>query len=213
MALPLAVVVGGTSAQTVGTSPSNATLRVGATTELIVDELHGRYYETTVRKTMYAGANLAGVTTTAGFATTYTGMAITNPIGSTVNLVLNKVSYATLVAQTSALILGIMTGYSASTAVTQTTALVPLSNFVGNSAGTGLIASAVTMPVAPTRLILLDTLLTGAITTVVNGGKVIDLEGGLVIPPGGYAAFYTSAASVASSLVFGMQWEEVSTTI
>jgi len=213
MALPLSVVVGGTAAQAVGTSPSNTTLRVGATTEIIVDELHGRYYETTVRKAMFAGANLAGVTTSAAFATTYTGMCLTNPIGSTVNLVLTKVSYAPLVAQTAGLVLGIMTGYSASTAVTQTTPLVPLSNFVGQPAGTGLIASATTLPVAPTRLILLGTLLTGAITVTPTGGTVVDMEGSVVIPAGGFAAFYTSAASVASSLVFGMQWEEVSSTI
>jgi hypothetical protein len=39
------------------------------------------------------------------------------------------------------------------------------------------------------------------------------MEGSVVIPPGGYAAIYTSAASVASSLAFGMMWEEVSVTI
>ena len=213
MSLPINALVGGSSPAVAGTSPSNFALRVGPSSEAVVQELHGRYYETTVRKAQYGGANLAGVTTTVGFATTYTGFCLTNPIGSTVNLVLNKVSYGSLVAQTGALVLGIMTGYSASTAVTQTTPLVPTSNFVGNTTGTGVIASAVTMPVAPTRLLLLDTILTGAITTVTTGGKVVDLEGSIVIPPGGYAAFYTSAASVASSLVFGMQWEEVSTVI
>lgn len=213
MSLPINAVVGGSSPAVSGTNPSNFALRVGPSAESIVQELHGRYYETTVRKAQYGGANLAGVATSAGFATTYTGFCLTNPIGSTVNLVVNKVTYGELVAQSAALILGIMTGYSASTAVTQTTPLVPLSNFVGQPAGVGLIASAVTMPVAPTRVLLLDTLLTGAITTVTTGGKTVDLEGSIVIPPGGYAAFYTSAGAVASSLVFGMQWEEVSTVI
>lgn len=213
MALPINGQVGGSAAQTTGTNPANLAVRIGPTSEIIVDELHGRYYETTVRKAMYSGANLTGVTTTAAFATTYTGFCLTNPIGSTVNLVLTKVTYTPVVAQTAALVFGIMTGYSASTAVTQTTPLVPLSNFVGQPAGTGLIASSVTLPVAPTRLILLDTLLTGAITTTTSGGKVVDMEGSVVIPPGGFAAFYTSAASVASSLAFGMMWEEVSTTI
>lgn len=213
MALPINGVVGGSAAQTTGTNPTNLALRVGPTSELIVDELHGRYYETTVRKAMFSGSNLAGVTTTAAFATTYTGYCLSNPIASTVNLVLTKVSYTPVVAQTAALILGIMTGYSASTNVTHTTPLVPLSNFVGQSAGTGLIDSSATLPIAPTRLILLDTLLTGAITTTTSGGRLIDMEGSVVIPPGGFAAFYTSAASVASSLAFGMMWEEVSITI
>jgi hypothetical protein len=140
-------------------------------------------------------------------------MCLSNPIGSTVNLVLTKVTYAPVVAQTAALVMGIMTGYSASVNVTHTTPLVPLSNFVGQPAGTGLIDSSATLPVAPTRLILLGTLTTGAITQTLLNGSVTDMEGSVVIPPGGYAAIYTSAASVASSLAFGMMWEEVSVTI
>jgi len=213
MALPINGTVGGSAAQAVGTNPTNLALRIGSTSELIVDELHGRYYETTVRKAMFSGANLTGVTTTAAFATTYTGMCLSNPIGSTVNLVLTKVTYAPVVAQTAALVMGIMTGYSASVNVTHTTPLVPLSNFVGQPAGTGLIDSSATLPVAPTRLILLGTLTTGAITQTLLNGSVTDMEGSVVIPPGGYAAIYTSAASVASSLAFGMMWEEVSVTI
>jgi hypothetical protein len=213
MALPINGQVGGSAAQAVGTNPTNLALRIGSTSELIVDELHGRYYETTVRKAMYSGANLTGITTTAAFATTYTGMCLSNPIGSTVNLVLTKVTYAPVVAQTAALVMGIMTGYSASVNVTHTTPLVPLSNFVGQPAGTGLIDSSATLPVAPTRLILLGTLTTGAITQTLLNGSVTDMEGSVVIPPGGYAAIYTSAASVGSSLAFGMMWEEVSVTI
>ena len=213
MALPINGTVGGSAAQTAGTNPANLALRIGPTSELIVDELHGRYYETTVRKAMFSGSNLTGVTTTAAFATTYTGMCLSNPIGSTVNLVLTKVTYAPVVAQTAALVMGIMTGYSAATNVTHTTPLVPLCNFVGQPAGTGLIDSSATLPIAPTRLILLGTLTTGAITQTLLNGSVTDMEGSVVIPPGGYAAIYTSAASVASSLAFGMMWEEVSTTI
>lgn len=209
--IPIQQIVGGNAPATAGSYPVN--LRVGPTGELVVQELHGRYYETTARKAMFSGANLAGVTTSAGFATTYTGFCLTNPNGSTVNLVINKVAYGSLVVQASALILGIMTGYNAGTAVTQTTPLVPLSNFVGQPTGVGLIASAVTLPTAPTRVKLLDTLTTGAITVSMQGGKVVDLEGGIVIPPGGYACFYTSAASAASSLAFGIDWEEVALTL
>ena len=188
-------------------------LRGGASGEVVVQELHGRYYETAARKAIFAGANTAGVTTSAGFATTCTGLILTNPTGSTVNLVLNKVSYAALVAQTAALIFGLQTGVNPAAQVTQTTPIVPAGNFVGQPQGQGLLASAATLSVAPTRLILLDSLLTGAITTLPQGGKMIDMEGSLVIPPGGFVATYTSAASVASSLAFGFQWEEVPVVI
>lgn len=212
MALPVQTLVGGVSPAAAGSLPQS--IRSGATGEIIVAELHGNYYEPTVRKTMFSGSNISAVTTTAGFATTYTGYCLSNPIGSTVNLVVNKIKYAPIVAQTSALLLGLMTGYSASTNVVHTTPLVPLSNFVGQPAGVGLIDAAATLPIAPTRLILLDSLLTGAITVAPTGGcNVIDMQGSLVVPPGGFVAFYTSAASVTSSLAFGMTWEELSITI
>lgn len=207
MALPISVVVGGNSPANAGSTPNN--LRVGPTGELIQAQYHGMYYEATVRNQMFSGSNLAGVTTSAAFATTCTGFILTNPIGSTVNLAVNRIKYGSLVANTAALVFGLQTGYNPTTNVTQTTPLVPLSNFVGQPAGQGLIASAATLPTAPTRLILLDTILTGAITAVIQGANQYDLYGSIVIPPGGYCATYTSAASVASSLVFGMVWEEI----
>ena len=211
MTLPISVVVGGNSPANAGSTPNN--LRIGPTGELVQAQYHGALYECTVRNQLFAGSTLVGVTTTVGFATTLTGMCLANPIGSTVNLVLERVKYATVVAQTAALVFGLQTGYNNNSNVTQTTPLVPLSNFVGQPAGQGLIASSVTLPTAPTRLILLDTLTTGAITVAMQGGNQYDLEGSVVIPPGGYCATYTSAASVASSLVFGFVWEEIPTTI
>jgi hypothetical protein len=210
--IPIQTLVGGNSPATSGSTP--AFLRTGPTGEIIIAELHGNYYEPTVRKTMFSGSNIAAVTTSAGFSTAYTGLCLSNPIGSTVNLVLNKVKYAPIVAQTSALMLGLMTGFSSSTNVSHTTPMVPLSNFVGQPAGIGLLDAASTLPIAPTRVKLLDSLLTGAITTsTTGGGNVIDMQGSVVVPPGGFIAFYTSAASVASSLAFGMTWEEIPTVI
>ena len=212
MALPIQTVVGGNQPATAGSQPQS--LRVDPTGAPIYGKIHGDYYEAAVRKTVFSGSNIAAVTNSAGFATTYTGFCLSNPIGSTVNLVVNKVKYAPLVAQAAAIQLGLMTGYSAATNVVHTTPLVPLSNFVGQPAGVGLIDAAATLPIAPTRVILLDSLLTGAITTATTGGaNVIDQQGSIIIPPGGFIAMYTSAASTATSLAFGMTWEEVSIII
>lgn len=211
MALPIQAIVGGNSAAVSGSAPVN--MRYGPTGEVITQSLHGDGYEATVRGLMFSGSNSAAVTTSAGFATTHTGLCLSNPIGSGRNLVLMRIKYGAIVAQAAALSLGIQTGYSAVTNVVHTTPMVPLSNFVGNAAGVGLLDSAATLPVAPTRIILIDTLLTGAITASVLGGNQYDFNGTLVIPPGGFVATYTSAASTATSLVFGFTWEEVSTTI
>ena len=211
MALPIQAIVGGNAAATTGSAPQN--MRYGPTGEVVVQNLHADLYEAAVRGQVFAGGNLVGTTTTVGFATTHTGLCLANPLGSGKNLVLMRVKYGAVVAQSAALVLGIQTGYSASTNVTQTTPMVVGSNFVGNPAGSGLLGAAVTMPVAPTRLILIDTVLTGAITTGIISGNQYDFGGSIVIPPGGYAATYTSAASAASSLVFGFMWEEVSATV
>lgn len=211
MALPLQGVVGGNSAAAAGTFPSN--LRYGPTGEVVTQQLHADGYEAAVRGQMFSGSNSAAVTTSAGFATTHTGLCLSNPIGSGKNLVLMKVKYGAIVAQAAALSFGLQTGYHAATNVVHTTPMVPLSNLVGSPAGVGLIDSAATLPIAPTRIILLDTLLTGAITTTPIGGNQYDFNGTLVIPPGGFVATYTSAASTATSLVFGFTWEEVSATI
>ena len=208
MALPISTVVAGISPAASGATPQQIYQdNLGA---LGYAKMHGDYYESTLRQRVFSGSTLTGVTTTVGFATTLTGMCLTNPVGSGKNIVLRRIKYGVLVAQTAGLVFGIQTGYNVTTAVTQTTPLVAANNFVGGATGVGLIASAVTMPTAPTRLILLDTLLTGAITVGVLGGNQYELADSIIIPPGGYAATYTSAASVASSLVFGMVWEEIS---
>lgn len=211
MSLPVQTIVGGVAAAAAGSQPQS--LRVGPTAESIVQELHGRYYETTVRKANFSGANTAAVALTAGFATTYTGLCLSNPLGSQVNGVINKAAWSALVAQAAAIGLGLMTGFHASTNVVHTTPIVSLSNFAGQPTGTLLLDAAATLPIAPTRVKLLDSLLTGAITTSTNGGKIVDLEGGMIIPPGGFVAFWGSAASTAASLLFGLDWEEVSITI
>ena len=211
MGLTINGVVGGNNPQTKGSQPQQ--FRMDASGGVATAKLHGDYYEAAARNTMFSGSNLTGVVTTVGFATTHTGLCLSNPIGSGVNLVLNKVKYAILVQQTTALVFGLQTGYSASTNVTQTTPMVVGGNFVGQPAGVGLLAAAATLPIAPTRLILLDSLLTGAITVGFNGGNVLDMQGSLIIPPGGFVATYTSAASVAASMLFGFAWEEVPVTL
>jgi hypothetical protein len=184
--------------------------RAGNLGDTIVSELHGRYYETTYRRVMFS-ACAAGVTTTVGLATTFVGICITNPIGSTVNLVLNKFGYAFLGPFAAPAIIGAAFGYNSGTAVTQTTALAPKNNFVGvGASGQGLAASATTLPTAATLQYVFDTVDTGAITTVPTTTQgLIDFEGSLILPAGSYLCSYTSTVSPASNAYFSASWEEV----
>lgn len=190
-----------------GTEP---VIRLGRTAEQIAQQLHGRYYETTYRRAMFNGA-ITGQVTTVGLATTYTGLCLSNPIGSPVNLVLNKVGFAFIVAFAAGSAVGLMTGYNASTNVTQTTPVTPRAQlFNGSGGGVGLLASSATLPTAPTVNTILASGLTGAITTtpfVPNG--LVDLEGSIILTPGAYCAIYTSTASGAAGGAFSFTWEEV----
>jgi hypothetical protein len=178
------------------------------TNEIGVSEIHGRYYESSYRGGRFGGANQAAVAVTAAFATTYTGLVLYNPAGSGVNGVLEKVSLANNVAWPAASALGLMIGAS-NTAFAGVTAVTPKSKLIGQPAGRLLLASAATLPIAPT----LDTLLAsiGTLATTgyeTTGPTIFDLGGDLVIPPGAFVAIYSTAALTAAGL-FGFQYEEV----
>ena len=177
----------------------------------VVSPLRGKGYESAYRGKSFSGANQAGATTTVGLATTYTGLCLSNPIGSGVNLVVNKVSAVFLVAFAAASAVGIMVGYSATTDVTHTTPGAPKNNkYTGAYTGVAKIDTAATLPVAPVVHSLFASGLTGAITTGQQiTGAMVDMDGSLIIPPGGYCAIYTSTASGASSMLASFNWDEV----
>jgi hypothetical protein len=104
-----------------------------------------------------------------------------------------------------------MTGYNSSTNVTHTTPGTPRSNFFGVGAvGQGLVDTACTFPTAPIVTHVFASGLTGAITTQeAVSGELTDLEGSIVIPPGGYAAIYTTTVSGTSGFFGSFQWEEI----
>lgn len=185
--------------------------RAGRQGDQIASELHGRYYEASMRDTMFSGSIVAQVTTV-GLATTYTGLCLSNPIGSGVTLAINKIGYSFIVAFAAGAHIGLMTGFNGTTNVTHTTPVIVRSRrFVGSAAGNsrGLLDSSATLPTAPTVDQIFGSGLTGAITTAPSlGPTVVDLEGSLVLVPGAYAAIYTSTASGAASGAFSIQWEE-----
>lgn len=186
-------------------------LRTGKTGEQVVGQLHPRYYEATYRQGTFQAANQAGQVTTVGLATTYTGLCVSNPVGNTKNLVLTKVTAAFPVAPAAALAVGLMTGYNGATNVTHTTPVTPKSQFVGTgAAATALADSSATLPTAPLVNTIFGFVGTAAVTAVnAVPGFSVDMEGSVVVPPGGYAAIYTSAASGAAGMFASIQWEEV----
>ena len=187
-------------------------LRAGNMGDVIMSELHGRYYENAYRRNLFTAASTAAVATVAlGTTASYTGLYLANPIGSTVNIVLLKATWAASVAVPTAGYVVLEAGYSGATNVTAGGAITPSNNFVGvGAAGQALAgAGSATLPIAPVAKAFLSS--TGSVATTSTGIQpmgIIDLEGSLILPPGGFAAFATFATNTAAWW-FSFSWEEV----
>ncbi len=184
-------------------------LRQEKTGALIVADGHSKYQEATLRRAMYSGS-VVGQVTTVGLNTTYTGLCLSNPVGSPVDLVINKVGFSFIVAFAAGSHVGLMTGFNGGTNVTHTTPVTPRCQyFTGGGGGYGLLDSSATLPTAPTVNMIMGSGLTGAITTVPLTNGNLDVDGSIVLPPGAYCAIYTSTASGAAGGAFSFTWEEV----
>ncbi len=187
----------------------NAAIATGNYGELIVNERLPRYYEMAYRKTSFNAATQAVATTTVGLATTYTGLCLSNNVGNSVNLVLTKASIMQSVIQSTQVeAYAIACGFNATTSVTHTAALVGIKN---NFIGSGTVAQATadtsaTLPTAP----FYHTFVHNTGTATADGtGAVIDLEGSIILPPGGYALWVTPAQASVAGLWFSFDWVEV----
>jgi hypothetical protein len=188
-------------------SPNPIIARAGKQGEALSSELHGRYYEQTYRKNMYFAANQAVATTTVGLALTYTGLVISNPITSSVNAVLNKCSLMQSVIQATQIeAYAIATGFNATTNVTHTAALATHASFLNAPVGLVVADTSATLPTAP-----FYTYFAGqtASATSQPGTITFDLEGSIILPPGGYALWVTPAQASVAGLWFSFSWEEV----
>jgi hypothetical protein len=204
--------VGPPAAQAAGTSP---VLRQGQLGEAIVSELHGRYYEQGYRGNRFGGSMQAVIATAtiAGLNTAITGVcALANPNGSGVNVVLEKVGIGIIIAPAAALVFGLATGYSTTALAGTLTSLAPKSKLIGSSASPRAAlycSAAITLPTTPTVDTVLGNLGTGAITVDRAQNAQYELQGSIILPPGGFCCLWTSAVLAASAHIMSWDWEEV----
>jgi len=188
---------------------TQAPMRQGNMGEQIISQLYGRYYESNYRRNVYHAA-IAGQVTSVGLTAVHTGLVLSNPVGSPVNLVVLKFGWGFTVVFPAVSALGLGIGYNATTNVTHTAAVTVRSSFVGlGGTGYGLTDSSSTMPTAPTLHTIVGAGLTGAVTTAPTQTGMIDLEGSIILPPGAYLSTYTSTVSGAAAGHFSFSWQEV----
>ena len=185
--------------------------RAGQLGDLIISNLHGRYYEQNYRKNLFHAANQSAVTTSAGITTAYVGCSVANPNGSGVNAVITRVGFGIIVANTAGTMFGIVAGYSATSNVTAGGAITPQAGFYGSGATPRCTANASpTLPANPVITHILASGGTGALTVVVgNPMTTFELDGSLILPPGAYCGIYTNVASGASGFMGSISWVEI----
>ena len=186
-------------------SKAFAPFAAGVQGDALFSQFHGSMYHQAYTGALFAGANPSGVTTSAGLATTYVGLCLSNPAASGKNLILRRVAGAFIVAPATVTGFNLITGYVAAGVVTHTTPLTPFSTLIGGAAtAVGKLDSACTLVGTPVYSLVLGE--TPTATTLLAFS--VDLEGSIVLAPGAYAAIGTTIAGPASGFQGSMIWEE-----
>jgi hypothetical protein len=165
---------------------------------------HGQFYELAKERRIFFAANQAATTWTIALATTFTGIVVSNPLASGINMSILRASFALSVAPVGIATMGFFAGNSSTGVITHTTPLTPYSTYIGYSKGQGLADAAATLVGTPVWLEhFLGGFTAGALQSTTPA--VIDIGGLYVIPPGGYFGI------AALTVVIGMgsiAWEE-----
>lgn len=178
--------------------------RAGQQGDLIVSELHGRFYEQVYRGNVYSlETQGTGITTTAALATTWTGLGVANPAASGKNLVLLGFTCAQFAVGAAATI-GIMGGVG-----TIASTLTPQNRLIGGTNASVMNGSAGATISTPVLIATYGSV--GSVATTGYGleaGLYVPVDGAIVVPPGSFIASYTAIVTT-SALQFGFMWEEV----
>lgn len=181
-----------------------AGMRQGRTGEIITADSHGRYAEAARRGRLFIAANQGAQAVSVALATAYTGICLSNPIGSNKNVELLAAGFALSVAPAAIASLHLIGGYSAVTQVVHTTPLVPIVTKLDGSAGAVAKADASATIVAPQYLM---PLMGGFTAAALPSGPIawVDIGGIFVLPPG---AFICIGALTTVTGFGGFIWEE-----
>lgn len=193
---------------TYGGSGTASPFRGDITGAQLVSDAHGRYAEASRRGTLFIAHNTAALALSVALATTYTGLCISNPLLSKVNLELVGAAFALTVAPAAIASLHIIGGYSVSTNVVHTTPLaapgiqsLPLGNQMKSVANAD---SAATIP-TPGYILPLKGGFTAAALPAPTM-EWMDIAGLITVGPGGFVCL---GALTAVTGFAAFAWEEV----
>ncbi len=186
-------------------------IRQGKAGDLIISQLHGRYYEAAFRKSLFTAYAVAVATSVVG--TGMIGLQVWNgsPIAGGINMVLMKVGGMNVVTSASMTSVVLATGTGQVSAPTGQTAITRVTNnFIGGAAPQATALNAGTFTNAPTAMLNLMHNTAAIATTGEDNGFFVDLEGSVIIPPQVYVCIAAVGAAAASSgMNLHLMWEEV----
>jgi len=183
---------------------SGVAIEVDPNKNLYVQACGGKYSEAAIAGRLFVVANQAAVATTAGLATTWTGLGIANPTGSGKIVVVHQFSYALSLAGSTAGVVGLMSttdsGFAADIATRNAKFGGPAGSVLADGGAT------IATPVLERVFGSYGTAATTAFQAL--GPFVHDLEGSCVLVPGRAVCTYTTLATTAA-FVFSFMWEEL----
>lgn len=206
--------------------------RQGRSAEMIVQELHGRFYEQTYRNALYMGGMTAlTAITNATFTTGTLGATCTpivgiwNPGTSTVNLAILQAILSITITATPAtgcapFVWAVSTGNNA---LTLGNVPVNRKTLAASGSQAKVFGGAALTGLTNNLVVAIGSALTGgqfgnlsmtegtvaAPPTIAGGITFENLDGSILVPPGGVLALLATTTPVAHSAVSGLIWEEV----
>lgn len=166
---------------------------------------HARDYSAGYLQALGMAANQAGAQLSAALATAYVGLCLSNPANSGKNLALLNVSGNVNVATGAPLAIGLITGFAAGGITVHTTPATVQPTYVGLANPlVGLVDAACTLVGTP--------IWSRWLAEVANAGVGSfsqDIQGGIIVPPGGYVAVGGTVAGPAAGFLGSFVWEEV----
>jgi hypothetical protein len=167
----------------------------------------GKYTQATLEGRIFSVANQAAVTTTAAMTGTYTGLILQNPLGSGKNAIMHEFGWMSSVVGSHLSSIGLMTGtWEATNTVADN--IVPIKNGLVGGPRSSLYAddgATIVAPIVCRHFGCIGTAATGAVQN--NGPFIYQIDGSIILPPGGYIAAYTLLGTT-TCLAFHFMWEE-----
>jgi len=201
-------------------------LRQGRQGDVIVSELHGRFYEQVFRGNVYSigsGATALSANTITLTSTTTPIVGVWNPGTSTVNLVILQcaaqvyINTLTTPVGCGPLVFGyatgnnvISTGSAPFNRKTLSSSGSQAKGFPGGVALSGLTNSLTifdSADISNTTIITHGTIT--AVTEQFSVGGVHNFDGSLIVPPGGVLALLNTTSTTTCSVASRLMWEEV----